>query len=208
VIEDQAQGPVGALHGGGVSDDASPPREAQSAELTALVRRACRNEPAAWDELVSRYGRRLYALGLSRLRSVHGAEDLAQSVFATLAEHLTGGRYTEEGRFEAWLFRIANNRVRDVAKRRARDRTTETEHELARQHDQPTEKDESARALRRAVAELPEAEQEVLSMRHQAQMSFHSIADALGQPLGTVLARHHRALGKLREMLKDAGTES
>ena len=41
------------------------------------------------------------------------AEEITQSVFVTVASKLVGGGYTEQGRFESWLFRVAMNRIRD-----------------------------------------------------------------------------------------------
>ena len=67
------------------------------------------------------------------------------------------------------------------------------------------------RELRAAMERLGDADREVVELRHHAGMGFKEIAALLGQPLGTVLARHHRALGKLREMMgsgeSDTGKE-
>jgi len=170
------------------------------AALAALVARAGHGEGDAWETLVERYSRRVFALGLSRLRSREAAEDLTQSVFATLSEQLAAGAYREEGRFEAWLFRIANNRVRDEAKRAARAPAGEVHGEIpATTADRASAEDLDA--LRRAVARLNEREQELLSLRHQAELAFADIAELTGEPLGTLLARHHRSLAKLRAML-------
>ena len=43
--------------------------------------------------------------------------------------------------------------------------------------------------------------QEIIHLRHQGQMSFRQIAELLDEPLGTLLARHHRALRKLKQLL-------
>ena len=56
--------------------------------------------------------------------------------------------------------------------------------------------------LRRCLAELPDADREVLELRHTAGLSFAQIAETLDQPLGTVLARGHRAVKKLRTMMQ------
>ena len=48
---------------------------------------------------------------------------------------------------------------------------------------------------------MTEADQEVLHLRHTAGLSFAEIAETLEQPLGTVLARGHRALNKLRKLM-------
>ena len=51
---------------------------------------------------------------------------------------------------------------------------------------------------------LPEAEREVILLRHFSGMSFAQVAEAMGTPLGTALARSHRGLGKLRALLEGA----
>ena len=55
--------------------------------------------------------------------------------------------------------------------------------------------------LKQAIETLPEADREVLHLRHTAGLSFAQIAETLDQPLGTVLARGHRALGKLKKRM-------
>jgi len=55
--------------------------------------------------------------------------------------------------------------------------------------------------LRQAIASLPEADREVIHLRHTAGLSFAQIAETLEQPLGTVLARGHRALAKLKKIM-------
>ena len=52
-----------------------------------------------------------------------------------------------------------------------------------------------------AVKELNEADRQIIYLRHTAGLTFSQIAESLEQPLGTVLARGHRALKKLRKML-------
>jgi len=59
--------------------------------------------------------------------------------------------------------------------------------------------------VRQAVEQLPEPDREVLYMRYTAGMSFAEIAEALDKPLGTVLARGHRALAKLRKLIEEEG---
>lgn len=175
----------------------SPP----DAALAGLVERARQRDEEAWVALLDRYASRVFALALSRLRCREAAEDVSQSVFATLSECLVGGGYREEGRFEAWLFRIANNRVRDEV-RRARRRPGASDSGALEAEDPLSASAEDLDALRRAVARLGEREQEVLSLRHQAQLAFADIGELTGEPVGTVLARHHRALAKLRAILE------
>ena len=53
-----------------------------------------------------------------------------------------------------------------------------------------------------------EADQQILYLRHTAGLSFNQIAETLEEPLGTVLARGHRALAKLKKLLGPQQAES
>ncbi len=190
--------------------EADPP-PAPDHVAAAIVARASAGDQDAWRLLVDRYARRVYALVRARVGDAHIAEEVTQSVFVTIAEHLDAGRYREEGRFEAWLFRLAMNRLRDerrASKRRdAMLRRADAEFGSRRAtgedraHDGAANAGPGVEALRRALALLGDADREVIELRHHAGLEFRAIAAALGEPLGTVLARHHRALRKLRAIL-------
>lgn len=184
-------------------------------ELTDLIRRAQRREPAAFDALVDAYSPRLYGYFYRLTGSQADAEDLLQEVFVRLVRMI--GRYEHNGRFEGWLFRIATNLVRDRVRRSRAGITLVQESDgpspesgrpLASFPDHNGEdpgaaivRSEEADRLQQAIGRLPEAEREVILLRHFSQMSFRDIADAMETPLGTALARAHRALGRLREMM-------
>lgn len=132
-----------------------------------------------------------------------------QSVFATIAIKLRDGAYDEHGKFEPWLFRIAMNRVRDAVRKAKRQRSEERLH-LAASHAaesapaEPVTPDTLA-GLREALVGLSRADQEIVELRYHAGLSFRQIAELLGEPIGTLLARHHRALRKLRARLEGEG---
>lgn len=177
--------------------------------MDALLAAARRGDEHAWRVIVERYARRVYALARSRCRRPDLAEEITQSVFATIAAKLPAGQYTEQGRFESWLFRIVINRIRDEM-RRARVRADAVDPAMlsARQAQTPesTANDldlgsELAR-LRAALEALSESDREVIELRHHAGLTFRQMADLLNEPLGTLLARHHRALKKLRQLME------
>lgn len=177
------------------------------AEVCAIVDRAASGDEDAWRDLVDRYARRLFALFRSRGCDPERAEELTQSVFVSVARVLGEGRYNERGRFEPWLFRIAVNRLRDDARKRRRSATHQPPEALEAAAGRPAPADDGAAGLWRALGGLGEADREVIELRHRADMSFKQIAEMLGQPLGTVLARHHRALRKLRTLLEQADAQ-
>lgn len=203
----------------------------QGPEVTAWLKAASEGDERAWRAIVDLYARRVYALAKSRLgrgqRAGGGAgatgfggvggwggcelaEEVTQSVFVTVASKLVGGGYTEQGRFEAWLFRVAMNRIRDEArrnKRRAERFESDLPTDLPGADTGVADEDQAAGivALRAAMGQLGDADREVIELRHHAGLSFKQIAELLEEPLGTLLARHHRALRKLKELLTAGG---
>lgn len=182
-------------------------------ELTRLLAAAAAGDQAAWRSLVDLYARRVFALAKSRCRRDDLAEEITQSVFVTVASKFSSGGYAEQGRFESWLFRVTMNRVRDEMRRLKRhaaptDPAVLVERSPAADADHGRADEHDLESLRGAMDELSETDREVVALRHHAGMSFKQIAEMLGEPLGTVLARHHRALRKLKDSIEHAGEQS
>lgn len=184
-----------------------PQPDSDGVDITPVLIAAARGDETAWRRIVDLYARRVFALAQARLRNPDVAEEIAQSVFATLAAKLVGGGYTERGKFEPWLFRIASNRIRDEQRRTRRHPTTHDSERIARtedSHEQPSTPPDQVRRLRAAMEQLSDADREVIELRHHGQMSFGQMAEVLGEPLGTLLARHHRALAKLKGLMEQS----
>jgi len=174
-------------------------------ELHEHIVAAANGDEIAWRTIVEAYSFRVFALIRSKCANEDLAEEITQSTFCTIAQKLP--TYTETGKFEAWLFRIAMNRLRDEMRRRKR-------HAIPMENEMigvlsggvsDVQKDDEAVAqiqrLRVAVRQLSSSDQDIIHMRHSAGMSYKQIAEVLGEPLGTVLARQHRALKKLRSFM-------
>ncbi len=183
-------------------------REPEPDPFAAVLDRAARGDERAWKEIIERFGGRVFALARSRCRNSDVAEEIAQSVFATVAAKLRQGLYAERGRFESWLFRVTMNRVRDEARRRRRQPVVaEGDDVLAREADRTSAAERGPApadldALRGAIEQLSETDREVIELRHHAGLSFKQMSDLLDEPVGTLLARHHRALRKIREIME------
>lgn len=189
----------------------TPPTE-QPESLGALIASAAKGDEQAWVELVGLYAKRVFAMARSRLHDEELAEEITQSVFVTVATKLNGNEgYAEMGRFEPWLFRITMNRVRDLCRKRARHASPTAPEHFARLEgtdEEPLEERDSQagqiRRLRGVLEQLSESDREIIELRHHGQLSFKQIAELLDQPVGTLLARHHRALRKMRALIEDA----
>lgn len=179
--------------------------------LARIIADAQRGDPAAHEALVDRYSGRLYGFFYRLLGRRDDAEDLMQEVFLRLVRMLAA--YRDDGRFEPWLFRIAANLARDRIRSNRRtplrvsldgDEADEFAPQADAGDDGPSrrmEREEDADRLNAALASLPEWEREVLMLRHFSHMSFKEIADLMGTPLGTALARAHRGLERLKELM-------
>ncbi|MEX2218005.1 MAG: sigma-70 family RNA polymerase sigma factor [Phycisphaerales bacterium] len=187
-----------------------PPKPPGAPDTAGLLAAACRGEEWAWRQVVELYGRRVFALAKSRCQRADLAEEITQSVFATVAAKLGAGGYAEQGKFEPWLFRITMNRIRDEM-RRARHRPEATDPAMFGGVEAAPEAAEERVSgvvvgrLREAMGKLGESDREVIELRHHGGLSFKQMSELLGEPLGTLLARHHRALRKLKQLMEGAG---
>lgn len=176
----------------------------ESEQLAGLVERASRGDEDAWQAIVERCAPRMHAILRAQCRDEDLAEEIVQSTFCTVVRMLPS--YEEAGRFESWLMRIAMNRLRDEMRRRGRQAVPTEEGVLvglAGGRDDEAEFDRGrADRLRQALDRLSDADREIIHLRHVGGLGFKQIAEALDTPIGTLLARHHRALRKLRGLLE------
>lgn len=185
-----------------------------SQQLRAIIASARTGGEEAYRQLLAAYGRRLYGYFFRATRSHHEAEDLLGEVMLRLVRRL--GEYQHRGRFEPWLFSIAANLVRDRI-RRARARAApmslesggEGEPSLGESLDGGAELADSALLAReasghlaQALEQLDERSRQMVLLRHFGEMSFKEIAEIFQCPVGTVLAKVHRALKSLRAALE------
>jgi RNA polymerase sigma-70 factor (ECF subfamily) len=181
------------------------PASNASVDMAPVLAAAARGDERAWRCVVDAYAKRVFTLARSRFGSAEAAEEITQSVFVTIATKIRAGEYDDQGKFEPWLFRVAMNRIRDEA-RRAKRQAAPTEPEAMAGLAGRAADDGDAEALgrlRRAMERLTESDREIIELRHHAGMSFKEMADLLAEPMGTLLARHHRALRKLKEFMEE-----
>jgi RNA polymerase sigma factor (sigma-70 family) len=180
----------------------------QDSELIAQYRNG--NE-AAFDLLVDRYQSKVFTTIYLIVKDQYVAEDLLQDVFVKVVQTIHSDRYSEEGKFQPWLMRIAHNLAIDYFRKSKRYPTILMEDGSnlfnslmfaeASVEDHRV-KEETLEMVKKLIEELPEAQKEVLIMRHYLDMSFQEIADQTGVSINTALGRMRYALIHLRKKMK------
>ncbi|UZD21769.1 sigma-70 family RNA polymerase sigma factor [Algoriphagus halophytocola] len=166
---------------------------------------------AAFDLLVDRYQNKMFTTIFLIVKDRKIAEDLLQDVFVKVVKTLNSDKYNEEGKFQPWVMRIAHNLAIDHFRKAKRYPTIMMEDgtnifnslRFAEENIEDRQvKEENIELVKRLIEELPEAQKEVLIMRHYLDMSFQEIADKTGVSINTALGRMRYALIHLRKKMK------
>jgi len=166
---------------------------------------------AAFDLLVDRYKSKVFTTIFLIVKDQDLAEDLLQEVFVKVINTLNSDRYNEEGKFQPWIIRIAHNLAVDHFRKAKRYPMVMMEDgsnvfnslrfSEGNAEDEKVKEEEIA-LVRRLIDELPQAQKQVLIMRHYMDMSFQEIADQTGVSINTALGRMRYALIHLRKKMK------
>ena len=173
---------------------------------------ACGNN-AAFDQLLERHKQSLYSYIFFTVRHNGLAEDIFQDTFIKAITTIKQGRYTETGKFKAWLMRIAHNLMIDYFRQRKNENTVSNDdfepdlwNNASLSEDNVEVKMVHKQVLndvRKLVDFLPESQREVLEMRYYNDLSFKEIADKTGVSINTALGRMRYAILNMRKMAEE-----
>ena len=176
----------------------------------ALVTLYLEGNNSAFDVLLNRHKDRLFNYIFFIVRSKEVAEDIFQETFVKAIVTLQQGRYTNDGKFAAWITRIAHNLVIDQFRIERNENTVsndETEYDLlndSRLSEGTIENrmvnEQVLKDVRMLVDELPDCQREVVFMRYYQDMSFKDIADITGVSINTALGRMRYAVMNMRRI--------
>ncbi|MFM2250134.1 MAG: hypothetical protein RLZZ358_1061, partial [Bacteroidota bacterium] len=170
---------------------------------------------AAFNLLVDRYHSKVFTTIFLIVKDQDVAEDLLQDVFVKVLHTLNSDKYNEEGKFQPWVMRIAHNLAIDHFRKAKRYPTILLEdgsnlfNSLSFAEDSSEEqriKEETLAFVRNLIDELPEAQKEVVIMRHYLDMSFQEIAEQTGVSINTALGRMRYALNHIRKKMKQVNS--
>ncbi len=162
----------------------------------------------AFAGIVERYTPLLYSLAFRTLGRGEEAQEAVQEIFLRAFHALP--RFRLDRRFHPWLYTIALNYLRSVARRQRRRRGLrlvrlgEELEAVADPGQHPglaLEREAGERLAQEALAGLPLLYREVFLLREVEGLSVHDAAETLGVPEGTVKVRLHRARQELARRL-------
>ena len=168
---------------------------------------------SAFDELLSRTQSKLFTYIMFVVRDHDLADDIFQETFVKVITKLQQGLYTDSGKFQFWITRIAHNCIMDWY------RTQQGRHLVEPNDDNNLENLQGASVLdidhesemvneqilcdvKKMMEALPAPQREVVYMRYYQQLSFKEIAEMTGVSINTSLGRMRYALINMRHMAK------
>lgn len=183
----------------------------------ALVALYANGDNEAFDELLNRYRDRLYYYIYYIVRNVEQTEDIFQETFIKAIVTIRQGRYNENGKFSAWLRRIAHNLIIDSYRQDKQENFVscdEPDVNILNTIELAEDTIETAMVNQqilddvcRLMNALPDEQREVLQMRFYQDLSFKEIAEQTGVSINTSLGRMRYAILNIRRLASKNGVE-
>jgi len=196
-----------------VQTDNEPKVKVDAVDVAQLVRRAAEGDRGAWERLVDKYARLIWAITRDFKLSESDAADVAQATWLRLLEHIDRIEYPE--RVGSWLAATARNEcLRSLA---ARKRVVLAHDEVTFEGVAASEPEvdagllaaERAEVVREALTQLPRRWQQMLELlMADPPASYAEISDQLGLPVGSIGPTRRRCLARLQVLLHPAVNET
>lgn len=168
---------------------------------------------SAFDVLLNRHKSSVFSYIFFIVKNQEMAEDIFQETFVKAIMTIKQGRYTENGKFRAWINRIAHNLIIDNYRQEKNEQTIsndECEVDLfnnAKLSDGTIEDDlvrmQILEDVKRLVDYLPDNQKEVLVLRYYQDLSFKEIAEITGVSINTALGRMRYAILNMRRLAEE-----
>lgn len=175
-----------------------------------LVTAYANGDNEAFDILLRRYEDRIFTYIINIVKNKDVADDVFQETFVKAIATIRQGRYTDNGKFSAWLMRIAHNLIIDFYRQEKSENTVSADQEECNVLNRRDLSEENVEDLlvtsqihtdvRRIMEALPESQKEVINMRFYRNMSFKEIAEATSVSINTALGRMRYAIMNMRRI--------
>ncbi len=192
--------------------------ELKDRELVKLFRKDA--DESAFNELMNRHQQKIYSYIYSMVMNPEIANDLFQTTFTKVITKMDD-TYNEQGKWIAWVMRIAHNATIDYLRKQKRyidvsgwsdeDSSTDyfdrMEDESVVDADEQIIDEEDRSSLMKHIAKLPEEQRAVVLLRHYYEMPFKEIAELTDVSINTALGRMRYALINLRKYFEEEREE-
>jgi RNA polymerase sigma-70 factor (ECF subfamily) len=164
---------------------------------------------ADFEALYARYSREVWALAYARWMNADTALDITQEAFLRLWKQWEAGEQIANPR--AWLLRVARNLAEDHAKSAFRRNGTsppQAMNDVRAEQPLPLEsleREETFAQIRDVLAQMPEPDREILTLRYALDYNTQQIAELLAINTTAVHMRLSRARQRLAERLRAQG---
>lgn len=187
-------------------------------ELVRLFRKD--DDGDAFNELLNRHQAKIYSYIYSMVLNPDIANDLFQTTFTKVITKMDD-TYNEQGKWIAWVMRIAHNATIDYLRKQKRyidvsgwsDEDSKTDYfdrmedsSVVDADDQLIETEDKT-SLMSHIAKLPEEQRTVVLLRHYYEMPFKEIAELTDVSINTALGRMRYALINLRKFFEEERKE-
>jgi RNA polymerase sigma-70 factor (ECF subfamily) len=171
------------------------------------------NDQIAFKTLLNRHQAKIYSYIYSMIGNAEIANDIFQDTFTKVITKMDD-TYNEQGKWIAWVMRIAHNATIDHIRKQKRfvdvNATNDPDNDFYERlpdrdyvgAQESLEMGEDQRSLMKHIANLPAEQREVVMLRHYYEMSFKEIADLTNVSINTALGRMRYALINLRKMFE------
>ena len=168
----------------------------------------------AFDLLLSRTQSKLFTYIMFVVRDHDAANDIFQETYMKVIVKLQQGKYTNSGKFSAWIVRIAHNVIMDWYREQKMEKIVEPTEDndlsnlggndlLDLNVENHFVNEQVLSDVRKMMNLLPPTQREVVFMRFYQEMSFKEIAEATNVSINTALGRMRYAILNLRRMAKE-----
>lgn len=176
----------------------------------SLVKAYAQGSNEAFDCLLKRHQTKVFNYILRIVKNEDVANDIFQETFVKAIMTIRQGRYTENGKFPAWISRIAHNLIIDYYRQEKSENLQSADLEeidvLNRKElcestiEEKIINEQILSDVKLLIEELPAPQKEVLNMRYYRNMSFKEIAEVTGVSINTALGRMRYAIINLRRI--------
>ncbi len=184
------------------------------ADEISIIKQVLGGDADAFEHIVKKYEKKVYNLALRYLKNRDDALDLSQEVFIQVYNNLA--QFRGDSQFSTWIYRVTYNKCVDMLRKTQKLRrnvvmSTDDENFFeTRDRRASIEEDYEGRetlvTVMKIIDTLPSEQRDVVILRYIKDLSYSQIADVLEIAEGTVKSRLNRARLKIKEQLKESGT--